>query len=291
LLLCPRFNAIAPVLADLDGDALPDLIRGGSGDVPWARMVRFGNTPAFEDRGFLQADGKRIYHEFVHGDDTTFPFVFDWDDDGLSDILMGDGDGYVTWYRNVGGLTSPSFSNRGRLQLTTGRPLCAGEPTPKEVSDFEGHSGNRSVPAPGDYDGDGRPDLICANAAGEVYWYHGAGDGKLEPGVRIATGTNRGWTYPVDWDGDGRLDVILSWSGNPRTVHLNRGRGDGGEPTFEVVEIPSEPWIPHPRPIAIDWDSDGDVDVLFASSYALLHFASRDFIERGYTTGSVKSSP
>src|SRR5207249_2597651 len=58
-ILCPRLNAIAPVFADLDGDGLPDLISGGSGDVPWSHMVQFGNTPTFEIRGYLHADGKK----------------------------------------------------------------------------------------------------------------------------------------------------------------------------------------------------------------------------------------
>src|SRR5579872_5039419 len=51
LLLCYNFNAIAPCLGDLDGDGMPDLIRGGSGSAPWASMTSFGNAPTFEDRG------------------------------------------------------------------------------------------------------------------------------------------------------------------------------------------------------------------------------------------------
>ncbi len=289
LLLCPRFNAIAPVLVDIDGDGMPDLVSGGSGDVSWSRMTSFGNAPRFDRRGYLEADGERIYHEFIHGDDTTFPFIFDWDGDGLQDILMGDGDGdgYVTFYRNVGTKSAPRFTSRGRLRLTDGRALCAGEPTPETVTDFEGHSGNRSVPAPGDYDGDGRLDLICSNAGGEVFFFRNVGGDRFAPGVMFASGNNRGWTYPVDWNGDGRLDVILSWSGGPQTVPVNRGASGGGAPDFEVVQIKNMPWIPHPRPLAVDWNQDGDIDLLWCSSYSLLHFAERDFIDHGYVEATL----
>jgi hypothetical protein len=291
LLLCPRFNAIAPAFGDLDGDGLPDLISGGSGDVPWSHMVAVDNAPRFEWRGYLQADGRRIYHEFRHGDDTTFPYVIDWDRDGRSDILMGDGDGYLTVYRNTGSRFEPAFASQGRLLLTSGKPLCAGEPTPDRVSDFEGHSGNRSVPAPADYDGDGDLDLICGNAWGDIFFYRNAGGGRFSPGIRIASGENRAWTCPVDWDRDGKPDVILSWSGKPRTVYLNRGIDDHGVPRFEIVEIKGMPWIPHPRPFAIDWDRDGDDDIVWCSSYSVLHFASRDFIEHGYLEAVVDNTP
>ena len=66
-LLCYNFNAIAPCIGDLNGDGLPDLIRGGSGNAPWATMTSFGNMPTFKDQGLLSAGGKTIYHEFVPG--------------------------------------------------------------------------------------------------------------------------------------------------------------------------------------------------------------------------------
>jgi hypothetical protein len=44
--------------------------------------------------------------------------------------------------------------------------------------------------------------------------------------------------------------------------------------------------------MTVDWDRDGDTDLLLASSYALLHFVSRDYIEHGYVSARlVESSP
>lgn len=287
LIVCPRFNAIAPVFADLNGDGMPDLISGGSGDIPWSRMGKFANAPTFEPCGYLQADGKKIYHEFIHGDDTTFPFIYDWDRDGLLDLLMGDGDGYVTFFRNIGSKNDFRLATGVKLEMIDGTPLCVGQPINATSSDFESHSGNRSVPAPGDYDGDGKLDLICGNAAGNVFFYHNDGSGKFLPGVKIASHNGRGWTYPVDWDG--KLDVILSWGGVRKAIFLNRGTSPDGTLRFEERDLKEKDmvWMPTPRPIAIDWDQDGDIDIVWASSFSLLHFASRDFIEHGYANAKL----
>jgi hypothetical protein len=58
-------------------------------------------------------------------------------------------------------------------------------------------------------------------------------------------------------------------------------------PKFDVAPVKNMPWIPLPRPMAIDWDRDGDTDLMIASSYALLHFASRNFIDNGYAHATI----
>ena len=105
--------------------------------------------------------------------------------------------------------------------------------------------------------------------------------------MKFASGDNRGWACPIDWDTDGKSDVILRWSGGPCSIYLNRGMSDSGLPKFEIVPVKNQPWMPHPRPLALDWDRDGDIDMLWASSYSLLHFASRDLIEGGYRPARV----
>jgi hypothetical protein len=290
LLLCPNYNAIAPCLGDLDGDGLPDLIRGGSGSIPWARMVGGSNLPRFEDRGLLSADGKPIYHEFPPGDDTSFPFLYEWSHNGLLDLIVGDGEGYVWHYKNVGTRTAPRFAKGEKFQLTNGQPLCVGQPEGNVGNNFEAHSGNRAVPAPADYLGDGKTHLICGNANGDIFFYRNHGDGRFEPGTKLFHGNNRAFTWPVDWDGDGKVDVVITWGSGPKaTIFLNRGVGGDGAPKFEPREIKNIPWIPYPRPMTMDWNHDGQVDLLFASSYALLHFAEHHFVEHGYVEARLAS--
>ena len=210
-------------------------------------MTSFGNRPTFKDAGRLQADGKDIYTAFPHGDDTSFPFLYDWDGDSDLDLILGDGDGFVWHYRNDGDAKRWRLAPGRKFKMAEGKDLCVGVPTPLEAKDFEQHSGNRSVPAPGDYDGDGRPDLICSNAEGNVYFFRNLGHDQFAPGVEIARGTNRCFTYPIDWDADGKVDVILSWATGP-SIYLNRGMGTGAQ--AEVRDYSCEEQSVDPTPTA-----------------------------------------
>jgi VCBS repeat protein len=289
LVLSYNFNAISPCFGDLDGDGLPDLVRGGSGASVWARMIPGTDPPEFEDKGYLSVGGEPIYHEFKPGDDTSFPFLYDWTKHGLLDLILGDGYGYVWYYKNVGTKQEPNFAAGEKLRLTNGQPLIVGS-EPVDGNNFESHSGNRAVPAPGDYVGNGRTDLVISDADGEVFYFRNAGDGRFEPGVKIAAGADsRAFVYPVDWNQDGKLDVVVAWSGGPKLeVLLNQGVGADGIPTFKAQEITTCPAeLPTPRPIAIDWDHDGQPDLLLASSYAHLHYAAHHFVEHGYVEAQL----
>jgi hypothetical protein len=289
LLLSYAFNAISPCFGDLSGDGLPDLVRGGAGASVWAKMIPGTNPPEFQDQGYLSTSGVRIYHEFKPGDDTSFPYLYDWNKRGLLDLVLGDGYGYVWFYKNIGTSHSPNFATGVKLQLTNGQPLLVGSEPTDVINTFESHSGNRAVPAPGDYIGDGKTHLVVSDADGDVFFFRNAGDDRFEPGVKIAHGNNRAFVCPIDWNHDGKLDVVVAWSGGPKVeLLLNQGLGSDGNPVFKPEELTTvPPELPTPRPIGIDWDHDGQTDILFASSYALLHFAAHHFLEHGYVEAQL----
>jgi len=71
----------------------------------------------------------------------------------------------------------------------------------------------------------------------------------------------------VDWDGDGNLDIV---SGNfEGTFYLFRGEGKGKfSPKSERVSVGDEPLKiagMHSDPFFVDWDGDGDLDLLSGS--------------------------
>ncbi|MFJ8164137.1 FG-GAP-like repeat-containing protein [Streptomyces sp. NPDC096136] len=83
----------------------------------------------------------------------------------------------------------------------------------------------------GDFNGDGRDDVVGVWENGALVRWTGNAAGTLDAGGLAAAGT---WTdlkiVTGDVDGDGKLDIV-SWKGTKMTFH--RGRGNG---TFEGVQ-------------------------------------------------------
>jgi hypothetical protein len=252
--------------------------------------VRPGNPPEFVRRGPVRAGGEIIAHDFALGDDHTFADAFDWDRDGDPDYILGNSAGDVWLYENVGTADRWDLAPGKRLMLTTGEPVHVGQPVDTPMTDFATHSGNRSDPAPGDFDGDGDHDLVVSDAYGTVTYFRNDGtntDPAFATGVQLLEEPSRCVICAVDWDEDGLLDLLVSWSGHGSWFCRNVGEAES--PNFEKTRQFDLPWIPYPHPYAVDWNHDGDVDILFACSYSFLFFAERSFLDHGYAEGEAVS--
>ncbi|MFB3903698.1 MAG: FG-GAP repeat domain-containing protein [Acidobacteriota bacterium] len=278
---------------DIDGDGDFDLILGGTQENRLARNIDPRNPAEFRIEGKVTtADGKIISHVFPPGDAHTFPELFDWDTDGDLDYLLGRSAGDVWYYENTGGPKRFSLSPGAPFKLEDGSILRVGKMgiADKTPDSFESHSGDRSVLAAGDFNGDGKNDLMVADANGNLYFFPNRGCNRKSvfgSGQTIIPGNgSRAWVGSCDWNGDKLLDLIFG-----RGVdHLLLNEGTPTQPkfTFDASKaIPRMPWIPYPFPYPVDWNRDGDVDLVISSSYCHLYFMDHSFVEHGYGEGQV----
>jgi hypothetical protein len=142
-----------------------------------------------------------------------------------------------------------------------------------------------------DLDGDGRSDILSGSysrmeqaMAGLFQVLYGKADGTFRR-AEVLKGTDgepliipldgRQMTenictrpFAVDWDGDGYLDLVVgNFAG---TFHLFKGQGKGKfQPKPEEIKADGQPLKiqgNHSDPFVIDWDGDGDLDLLSGSS-------------------------
>lgn len=199
----------------------------------------------------------------------------DMDSDGHADLLARKPDGSVWLYRGTGTpspdwlvQTAPtqviSTANNGwKADSGTCTPPCYRNPI-----------------SPGDFDSDGRPDVLVVkrpntSAARELVLYRGTGSGGFQAPLTLGTGLERCGTgaaavastemlSPGDFDEDGHPDLICrDVNGN---LWLYAGTGSAAMPVVPTNPFDSG-WASVRQLIAGgDYDSDGHGDLLAVTS-------------------------
>ncbi len=243
---------IVPIVFDWNRDGQPDLIVGDEdGRVAWIKNTGTRdehNQPLFESPVYFrqQAD------ELKCGALAT-PVGVDWDGDGDWDIISGNTAGYLEFFENLSGpsIARPRWNAPVRLQVDG-----------KDFRIMAGANGSIQGPAEakwgyttltaGDWDGDGRSDLMVNSIWGQVVWLRNLG--------------------PVDGSSSGLPQlappqpVIVQWPENP----------------------PLKPawlwWTPAPgslvtqwrtTPVMVDWDRDGLMDLVMLDHEGYLAWYQR----------------
>ncbi len=269
-------------VTDWNGDGLPDLLLGEDKQVSLYLNTGTRQTPRFDDgsvSGFellkqgakLEAGGAVL----TLGTAISGLDVADWDSDGLPDLLVGEKTGKVWWFRNTGHLSRPVL----------GQPILLEAGGQSVLGDR-----NFACPAVGDWDGDGRNDLLVASYAQGVRCYLNraeSGQPVLElPSVDTPPmlSLSRARIHLADWNGDGRLDLLAGGSAGELYSVINRS-----QPADPLEKRAAQIKADAPQRIAgrdfscrrfltvsfADLDGDGVEDLIAGSHNRQFHFYLR----------------
>ncbi len=212
-------GAPAPWVCDFDGDGARDLLVGSGldGTVSFFRNTNTDAAPILAPRVMLRAGSANL----SVGARAT-PYIHDWDEDGLPDLLSGDANGNVHWFRNTNTVQAPVYAPDVPLQAGGG-PL---------------YLGIRSVVRVQDWDGDGRKDVVGSSSLA-VYWCRNTNNNQnplLQAPVMLNVPTANGTLANIavstrmrldlaDWNNDGVSDLLLGCADG--TVLLYEGYRTG----------------------------------------------------------------
>jgi hypothetical protein len=273
----PAPTAVA--VADLNGDGRPDLVTANSDGNSLSVLLGNGDGTFSAEETFPTGISPRaLAVADVNGDGIPDIVVANYDDDTAS-VLLGKGDGtflpqtvfavgekpYSVALADLTGdgrddiVVANSASDTVSVIVNLGVKNGQLEFAPPVTLD----TGRRPIAvAVADVTGDGRPDIITANAFdNSVSIFAGNGNGTFQPQQSVSVGSRPYSVALADLTGDGRLDIITAnYRNSSVSVLLNTGAGSFTNMLTSATD--SRPV----QTVVADLNGDGRPDLVTASN-------------------------
>jgi hypothetical protein len=222
-------------VVDFDNDGIKDLvISDGLGQIHFYRNRLADAVPQFEPPVYIEQAGVPIQ---VSG--PAAARVADLNGDGLSDLVVGAGDGTVRVFLSTG-------------TGADGRPILA----VGTAFSLPGVSLTNARPFVGDLNQDGSHDFLIGYANGDIYEFLNSGTDAapvFTNGSKLPISVHsEAAPFPVDWNNDGLLDLLIGENqgqvllaqGSSGSTGSAGGTGGGGGGCFIATAAYGSPLAP-----------------------------------------------
>jgi large repetitive protein len=212
----------------------------------------------------------------------------DFDNDGKLDLVAGDTDGNVWFFKNIGTKTAPKLAAGVKVKAD-GKEITGSAPTaaigsvlstlpPATAPDTL--AGIYSKLHVTDWDGDGKLDILVGHnnvksGGDEIVIYKNIGtaaEPKFAAPVKFdnpdVASVSRPSPYLVDWDGDGKRDMLVG-TDDGKVLFL-RNNGTNAKPVFaksEEFKLSGMEESIRTRIAVVDWNNDGKLDLVVGNYY------------------------
>ena len=241
----------------------------------------FTKRPRFNQWKLVDFDGDDDEDIVVGVDDWT---DYGWDNayDDKGNWTNGPLHGYLYLIEQVDG----EYINRGRIQAG-GKPIDVyGAPSPNFA----------------DFDGDGDLDIICGEFLDRFTWFENTGSrerpvyakGKFlenESGI-LKMDLEMIIPVAVDWNADGFIDLVVGDEDGRVALVENSGLRETGLPVFKSPvyfkqRADNVKFGALATPVGVDWDNDGDEDIVTGNSAGYIAFIENVGMKEGMPVWSA----
>ena len=258
-----------PFVVDYNLDGSKDVLMGTvEGTIICYSLSESERIPQFSEHHFLMSAGEELIDVGRH----AAPFVVDYNNNGKSDLLVGNENGSILYYRNQGSNETPHFLPPEVLEDMHGVPLAV-----------EGYSKPFMV----DWDGDRRKDMLVGSSSGTISFYHNEGSDQhplfsspqfVTTGDKPLAVVSHASPFVADWNGDGENDLLVG--DGEGYIHLYRAHTASGKPQLvkdSVVSVDGHEVIVngYASPFLIDWNQDGAHELLVGTSRGGIYYLNR----------------
>lgn len=219
---------------------------------------------------YVDFDGDGVLDLIVGAEDWT---DYGWDDafDKTGHWTRGPLRGFIYWLRNTGSSKSPKYDSEKLIRVAD-KPLeVFGLPSPNFA----------------DWDHDGDLDLICGEFLDGFTYFENIGS-RTQPvyaagrrlqfaGQPLAMELEMIVPVAIDWDEDGDLDLVVGDEDGRVALIENTGKLADRAPQFLPPryfqqEADDLKFGALATPCGVDWDGDGDIDIVSGNSAGYIGF-------------------